>query len=198
LIPIQKALLSQDTSLRTYLKEAGLDAAFVIRELFDQLDWSALEARYKPGGRPPYSPRRVVSLIIYGISQGTTSLRGLEQLARRDLVVLWLTGGLCPDHSTLGRFIGEHQEELHAVFEEMTKAMLSKLTEVNRDVAIDGSVIEAAASRFTQIKREALELWAQQTREAVEQNPDDSEKKSTPSTHNDALKPRSNGPKRGS
>lgn len=81
---------------------------FVIRTLLEEQDWSAFEAAYKPGGRPPYSPRAMMGLILYGIFQGQNSLRELEYLARVDLGCWWCSGGTMPDHFVIGRFVQQH------------------------------------------------------------------------------------------
>lgn len=176
--PDPEALAFGDASLRHYLHSAGLEFAFTIRNLFDSLDWSEFEGRYKAGGRPPYSPRRMASLIVYGVSLGMDSLRQLESLARRDLVAVWLTGGICPDHSKIGRFIQTHRDELvTTLFESMTRAVLKELPEINRELGADGTIIEACANRFIYLKREAVEEWAKQTVEACENDPSDQKKR---------------------
>lgn len=173
--PDPERLAFGDTSLRHYLIKAGLGFAIHTRTLFDELDFSAFEARYSPGGRPPYSPRRMVSLIVYAITQGSDSLRAIERIARRDLVALWLTGGVCPDHSTLGRFIQLHHLELReSLFEELTRSILGRLPEANMELSGDGTIVEAAASRFVRIKREVAEQRveeAQKKSEAAPENP---------------------------
>ena len=76
-------------SLEQYLEVRGLKAVRVLKELMEQLDVSAFEGAYKPGGRPPLQPRRMVSLLLYGMHLRQWSLRELEQLAVRD-VGAWL------------------------------------------------------------------------------------------------------------
>ncbi|RDH41820.1 transposase [Zooshikella ganghwensis] len=83
--------------LEDHLKQAGIKAPFVIRQLLQSQDWSTIEARYATSGRAPYAPICMVGLILYGILQGVSSLRGLEKFARVDLGCMWVTGGICPD-----------------------------------------------------------------------------------------------------
>ena len=98
------------TRLADYLHHAGLKAPLEIRSLLLSLDWEAFEQRYKKEGRRPYGPEAILGIILYGLSKGIGSLRGLEELARLDLGCMWISGGLCPDHATLGRFIQKHDE----------------------------------------------------------------------------------------
>ncbi|WP_372972610.1 transposase [Marinobacter sp.] len=77
--------------LEVHLQEAGIDEPLTVRRLLQEQDWSAFESRYATTGRPPYAPSAMMGLVLYGILQGVTSLRGLERLARRDLGCMWVT-----------------------------------------------------------------------------------------------------------
>lgn len=163
-----------DKSLRAYLEAAELGHAFLIRELLESLEWSEFEQKYSPGGRPPYAPRVMMGLILYGLTEGTSSLRGLEKLARQDLVCQWITGGLCPDHATIGRFINLHKETISgSFFERLTARIVKHLPEVDRELAGDGTTMEAAASRYKSLKLEAAKEAARETRAQANRHPDD-------------------------
>ncbi|WP_293653740.1 transposase, partial [Thiolapillus sp.] len=117
----------------------------------------SFEQSYRPGGRSPYAPRAMMGLILYGIMQGVSSLRQLERLARTDLGCMWISGGILPDHSVIGRFIQRHEVRLSGEFFEKLTARVLQVTGTGAGtVAGDGSIIEAAASRFQEIKAEAL------------------------------------------
>lgn len=147
-----------DLPLAEHLKRCGIREVFVIRHLLQQENWSDFESAYRPGGRPPYSPRAMMGLILYGVLKGDSSLRQLEQLARVNLGCWWLTGGIMPDHSVIGRFIQQHESLLtEAFFESLTRRVLNVTESSVGRLAGDGTVVEAAASRYKTVKREALE-----------------------------------------
>lgn len=149
------------TPLDGYLKESGLRWVVRLRELLRACDVSELEQAYEPGGKPPFHPYVMLGLIVYGITLGMTSLRQLEMLARRDVGAWWLTGGLQPDHSTLGRFLVRHAETIQqGLFEKVTRLVLRRVALPTQDVAGDGTVIEAAASRFQLLTAEAAADYA--------------------------------------
>src|SRR5690606_25300956 len=130
---------------------------------------SAFEGAYKPGGRPPLHPRRVVSLILYGMHLRQWSLRELEQLAVRDVGAWLLGGGLQPDHSTLGKFIVRHEKLLSdEVFVSASRQLAKKLGLKEGEAAADGTVIQAAASLRSLAKKEVLEAEAAEAREAAQ------------------------------
>lgn len=147
-----------EVRLDDYLKQMGQTSALKIRQLLTELDWQPFEAQYRSGGRSPYAPQCMLGLILYGVMQGVSSLRPLEKLAVMDMGCLWVSGGITPDHSIIGRFIQRHEVQLsHDFFEQLTRKVL-KVTGSKTDmIAGDGSVIEAAASRFKLMKLEALE-----------------------------------------
>lgn len=146
-----------EVRLDEHLKRTGQRRALKVRKLLEPLDWSGFEQNYKAGGRIPYAPRAMLGLILYGIMQGISSLRALENLARTDLGCMWVSGGILPDHSIVGRFIQRHEAELTGDFFDQLTAQVLRVTGSGvRTVAGDGNLIEAAASRFNLMKAEAL------------------------------------------
>ena len=139
------------------LKQVGQHAPLKIRAWLAEMSFSEFEQAYEPGGRPPYAPRAMVGVILSGIVQGITSLRDLERFARTDLGCWWVSGAIMPDHSILGRFIQRHSELLSEEFFGQLTGKVLKLTGSGTGVvAGDGTVIEAAASRYRQMRAEAL------------------------------------------
>jgi transposase len=173
--PDPTELFVGNTRLDRYLVEAGLGEALVIAELLSSLDcWAAFEASYRPGGRAPHHPRRLVGLMLLGLMEGKTSLRALEQLARADVRAWWVTGGLWPDHSTIGKFVQRNSAVLtEELFEELTRKVISRTGSGASRLAGDGTVIEAVSSRLHLIKQEAAEQAAAEARAAAEAAPED-------------------------
>lgn len=173
--PDPNELFVGNTRLKDYLIEACLSEALVITELLGSIDcWAAFEKAYRPGGRAPHHPRLLVGLILLGVMEGRTSLRALEQLARADVRAWWVTGGLGPDHSTLGKFIQRNGEALtEELFEELTRAVIVRTGSSTSRLAGDGTVIEAVSSRLHLIKQEAAEQAAAEARSQAAAAPAD-------------------------
>lgn len=145
------------TPLERYLREGSMKWVLRLAALVDELDWGAFEAAYQPGGRPPLHPKRVVGLILYGLMLKQTSLRELEALAQRDVGAWWVTGGLTPDFTTITKFLQRHEVLLTEEFFQQTTALVVKRLNLTRsDIAIDGTVVQAAASTGGALKREAM------------------------------------------
>ena len=177
-----------NTPLKTHLKEAGLKEPLVVRKLLQKQDWSTFEARYAPTGRPPYAPSAMMGLILYGVLQGVSSLRGLEKLARRDLGCMWVSGGICPDHAIIGRFITLHDASIQGeFFEQLTNSVL-RVTGSNGDsLAGDGTVVEAACSHYDLLKAEAMRERAEQAQCEAQSTPEDTRKQQVAAQTEQAL-----------
>ncbi len=162
------------TRLEDYLVQSGQTDPFEIAKLLDAQDWREFEARYAPTGRAPYCPRLMLGLILYGVMQGIHSLRELERMSRLDLGCMWVTGGIGPDHTNIGRFIVLHDISLTtSFFESLTRSVLQLTGSNNERVAGDGTVIEAACSHYKKLKAEAIRERAEAAKAAIEKDPDD-------------------------
>lgn len=147
-----------ERSLREHLLQVGIKDAVLIREIIDEQDFSAFVQRYQPTGRRSYAPRAMAGLILYGLIRGISSLRDLERLSRVDLGCMWVTGGIAPDHSVLGRFIHRHAEELsETLFEGLLESVLKRTNSGRQQLAGDATIMEAMGSRYALLEGEALE-----------------------------------------
>jgi hypothetical protein len=143
--------------LDEHLKAMGIVWPFTVARLLSEQSWAPFLARLSPTGRPPYAPWAMVGLVVAGILKGVTTLRGMEQLARSDLGVMWVTGGICPDHSVIGRFVLLHAETLSdSFFSGLTASVLKATGSDTAMLALDGTVIAAAVARLGTLKAEAL------------------------------------------
>lgn len=160
--------------LDRYLRQIELGWVLQVRALLEALDWSLLTRAYQPTGRKAKHPRVMVGLIVYGILSGRWSLRELELLARRDVGAWWICGGHHPDHSTIGEFVQRHHALLStAFFEHLVRYLVGRLRLQAGTVALDATVVEAAASRFRTLKLEAAQQAAAQAQQRAADHPQD-------------------------
>ena len=161
-------------SLKHHLEAAKIKAPLVMRKFLQTLDWSSLESLYAKSGRPPYAPVAMMGPILYGIHNGITSLRRLERFARTDLGCMWVTGGIAPDHSVIGKFIYRHQEQITTeLFTNITRSVLNHTGSDASSVAGDGTIIEAACSHYNLLKQEAVTQALECAHQEASNNPED-------------------------
>ena len=82
-LPEQDLLLPP--SLRDWLPENHL--AYFVSDVVDQLDLSAIESVYEKEerGQPPYHPRMMTKILLYGYSVGVFSSRQMQKKLVEDV-----------------------------------------------------------------------------------------------------------------
>src|SRR3977135_2868835 len=103
-------------SMLDWLEEGHL--AWFVLDVVGELDTKALHARHPNdgAGRPAYDPDMMTALLLYAYANGTRSSRRIEATCRTDAAYRVICGGLVPDHSTIARFIVDHQSAIEALF----------------------------------------------------------------------------------
>ncbi len=155
-----------DVSSSDYLKSLRLGWISRLRTQIWELDYSEFYSKYEGTGRQPFHPAVMMGLIMYGMLKRQWSLRELENLARIDVGAWVMCGGMQPDHSTIGKFLIRHQDHLtEKFFIDSTKILAQKLKLTGGEAAIDGTVIQAAASGFRTVRAEAAKDQAKRARD---------------------------------
>jgi transposase len=110
-------------------------------------------------GQPPYHPRDLAGLYLYGMLNRLRSSRQLESACYNRLDILWLLSGQKPDHSTIAAFVTEHQQPLRKLFRDVLavgiKAGLIQL----EHVSTDGTKIEADAAKGSVRSEAKIRSW---------------------------------------
>lgn len=67
-------------------------------------------------GRPPYHPKDLLKLYVYGYLNSIRSSRALERECKRNIEVIWLLNQLVPDHNTISNFRRDNEKSIRKVF----------------------------------------------------------------------------------
>ena len=143
--PDQQLLLPQ--ALQEWLPEDHL--AYFISDIVDQLDLSEITARYEGErrGGPPYNPRMMVKVLLYGYCIGVASSRRIAQRLHEDIAFRVLAANNTPDFRTISDFRKDHLAALSGLFLQVLvfcrRAGLVKLGHV----ALDSTKVRANASK---------------------------------------------------
>jgi transposase len=148
--------------VREWLPERHL-AWFVI-DAVAEMDLDAFYAAYRVDGRsrPPYDPGMMVAVLLYAYARGIRSSRVIERACEEDVAFRVLAAQQHPDHATIARFVERHQEAIAGLFGEvLTLCARSGLAKVGV-IAVDGTKVQANASRnenldYEQLAREIVE-----------------------------------------
>jgi transposase len=98
-------------------------------------------------GAPPYDPRLMLKLLIFGYSNGITSSRALERRCHHDVAFMFLTAQAAPDFVAISRFRKRHLKAFAALFTQALSLCAQAGLVALGNVALDGSKIRASASR---------------------------------------------------
>jgi transposase len=117
-------------------------------------------------GRPPYDPKDLLKLYVWGYLNAVRSSRALERECQRNVECMWLLGRLCPDHKTIAEFRRLNAQAFVAVCAAFVQFARDKKLVGAAIVAIDGTKLRAVASR--RALRGSKELAAAAKRNAQE------------------------------
>jgi transposase len=134
--------------LRDWVPEG--DLAHFVSDLVDAgvLDLAEVYADYtEQRGFPPYDPRLMVKLLIYGYAVGISSSRKLERATYRDVAVRMLCADQHPDFRSIGRFRERHLQALGELFVQALRLCKQGGLISLGVLAVDGTKLRANASR---------------------------------------------------
>jgi transposase len=142
--------------------------------MVSRLDLSRLEDKIKAvegrAGQNSLDPRLLMSLWIYGYSEGISSARELSRMSEHEPGCQWLTGMQAVNYHTLSDFRIDHKKELDKIFVQVLGLLSAEgLIEMKR-ITQDGTKVRAhaAAHSFRREKRIRQHLeWAQKHVEAM-------------------------------
>lgn len=120
-----------------------------IADLVDEhLDLSRIHAAYTEGrGGPPYDPRLMVRILLYGYTTGMRSSRKLEAACIDVVAFRWLAAGAGPDYRAIARFRKRHMSALgHLFVQALALCQAAGMVSLGR-VALDGTKVRANASK---------------------------------------------------
>lgn len=132
-------------SLRDWLPGGHL--AWFVLDTVEQIDLGAVYADYRADGqgRPAHDPRMMVALLLYAYAVGERSSRQIERRCQEDVAFRVIAANRAPDHTTIARFRGRHEEPLADLFCGVL-ALCAKAGMVRvGTVAVDGTKIAANA-----------------------------------------------------
>jgi transposase/IS5 family transposase len=121
------------------------------------LDLSEVYADYEEQrGFPPYDPRLMVKLLVYGYAIGVVSSRKLERASFEDVAVRMLCADQHPDHRSIARFRKRHLEALGGLFVQTLRLCKQARLVGLGALALDGTKLRANASRHKAMSYERM------------------------------------------
>ena len=141
------AIMLVPPSLDEWLPENHL-SRFIAEVVDANLDLTRFYSSYrKVKGQPPYDPRLMVRVLLYGYCVGVRSSRELERACFDVVAFRWLSAQQAPGFRSIGRFRKRHLAALGNVFlQALELCRAAGMVSLGR-VALDGTKVRANASR---------------------------------------------------
>ena len=147
--------------------------ARVIWEMVQRVDVSKFEAQVKSwegdGGRPCWPATVLMSVVLYGYSQGVASARELERLQNHEPGLRWLCADQVINHHTISDFRVQHEGALMELFAQVLGLLSEEGLVDLKTVMVDGTKVEAVAGKQSYRRRGTVEAHVEQARQALQQ-----------------------------
>jgi transposase len=130
----------------------------------------------KETGRPPYDPRDLLKLYIYGYLNRVRTGRRLERECQRNVELMWLMRKLRPDFKTISDFRKDNRKAFRGVFRQFVLLCKGLGLVGGELVAVDGSKFKAVNSGQRNFSAKKLEERLKKIDEKVERYLDEIER----------------------
>jgi len=128
----------------------------------------AADADKDARGQKAYSPKMMVAVLLYGYCTGVFSSRKLEQATYVDIAFRVLCANQQPHFTTLNAFRLRHREALSGLFVQVLKlCQRAGLVQLGQ-VAVDGTKMQANASKHKAMSYARMQSEEQRLAEEVE------------------------------
>jgi transposase len=130
----------------------------------------------KETGRPPYDPRDLLKLYIYGYLNRLRTSRMLERECGRNVELMWLMRKLRPDFKTIADFRKDNRKSFRGVFRQFVFLCRGMGLLGGDLVAVDGSKFKAVNSGQKNFSAQKLEQRLKEIDHKVERYLDEMER----------------------
>lgn len=139
-------------SVDEWLPEQHL-ARFVV-EVIDGLDLSAMSGSYRGSGSASYHPALLLGLLVYGYATGVFSSRKIERATYDSVAFRFIAANEHPDHDTIATFRRRFLKEIEELFVQVLALAREMGMLKMGTVGLDGTKINANASRHSALSYE--------------------------------------------
>lgn len=130
---------------------------------------NAIKSREGRPGHPAASPQLLLSLWLYGTSEGVGSARALAELCDNHDAYRWLCGGVSMNYHTLSDFRTGHGAVLDRLLTENVAALAAEGLINLSAISHDGMRVRASAGAASFRRKKTIEEHLAQARDVVEQ-----------------------------
>ena len=152
----REQLFLMPPSVSEWLPDGHL--AWFVLDVVAELDLAGFYAGHREDGRggAVYDPGVMLAILVYAYCVGERSSRRIERRLVEDVGFRVVAANQFPDHATLARFRGRHQEAITELFDQVLGLCAAEGLIASGVVAIDGTKVEANASAWSNRTRRQI------------------------------------------
>lgn len=111
-----QTVLVSETFDQLIAKENAVRFIDLFVDALDVVELGFRNVSHNVNGRPPFHPKDLLKLYLYGYLNRIRSSRALEKECNRNIELIWLMKGLIPDHNTISNFRRDNPKAIKKVF----------------------------------------------------------------------------------
>lgn len=168
--PERRQVQWRDASLDQLVpKDHRVRAVWAYVERLDtRLLYKHIQAVEGKAGRDAVDPQILLTLWIFGITEGVSSARHLSRLCERDVVYQWICGGVGVNYHLLSDFRTAHGEFLEQLLTDTIATLLHQNLVTLETVAQDGMRVRASAGSSSFRRQPTLQECQRQANEHLQ------------------------------
>ena len=122
----------------------------MVDRIVRSMDINPLMDTYDGIGAPPYSPKMLLSLVVFAYINGVYSCRGIADALKYDVRYMWICGGKRLSFATINRFRTNHMIKcIDFYFDAVVSILAEKGVISLEEQYVDGTKIESKANKYT-------------------------------------------------
>ena len=125
----------------------------VVDAVIDRLDISQILSTYRGGGNSAFNPKMMLKVLVFAYLSNVYSSRRIEELLRRDIYFMWLSGMKRPDFRTINYYRGKRLKNgFDSVFTQVVELL-------HEEVRAEHPMIEEIVKRPSEILKCTMYLY---------------------------------------
>ena len=130
----------------------------MVDRIVRSMDINPLMDTYDGIGAPPYSPKMLLSLVVFAYINGVYSCRGIADALKYDVRYMWICGGKQLSFATINRFRSNHMIKcIDFYFDAVVSILVEKGVISLEEQYVDGTKIESKANKYTFVWKKTVE-----------------------------------------
>ena len=130
----------------------------MVDRIVRSMDINPLMDTYAGIAPPPYSPKMLLSLVVFAYINGIYSCRGIADALKYDVRYMWICGGKRLSFATINRFRTNHMIKcIDFYFDAVVSILVEKGVISLEEQYVDGTKIESKANKYTFVWKKTVE-----------------------------------------